>query len=341
MIALPWFHRLSERLDWIQVEVTTRCNAACVYCPQTAYGSQWENRDFPLVEFKRLLPTLEQANLVYLQGWGEPFLNPDFFGMIREAKARNLKVGSTTNGMLLDRETLVRLVEEGLDDLAFSLAGVEPETNDRIRKGTSLAKVLRVMDDLAEIKAQRGVQTPVVRVAYMLLRSNANEVQRLPALLARHGVGDAVISPLTFVCDPTMQSEALTPDQPAGESPGRKKLFRLSMAAAFQGVNMFYHWLAPRPRRRCTEHVAKSLVVGAGGEVSPCMLTQLPVRGRVNYWFLGRKREFEPFILGSISEAEPMEMRRRPEFERFLKDLRSGKPVGNCAACWKLHALTE
>ncbi len=74
-------------LDWIQVEVTTRCNAACVYCPRTAYGQGWEERDLPLETFRKLAPFLPKVKHVHLQGWGEPLLHPGFFDMAAAAKA--------------------------------------------------------------------------------------------------------------------------------------------------------------------------------------------------------------------------------------------------------------
>ena len=93
---------LRPRLDWIQVEVTSYCNAACVYCPHTVYQGHWASRHLPLTTFAKLLPALARARLVYLQGWGEPLLHPDFFNMVALAKQAGCRVGTTTNGMLLD-----------------------------------------------------------------------------------------------------------------------------------------------------------------------------------------------------------------------------------------------
>ena len=125
---------LFPELDWIQVEASSYCNAACRYCPHTTYRDTWLERHLPLETFEKLAPVFRKTKLVYLQGWGEPFLNPDFFAMAALAKQAGCKVGVTTNGMLLNREIIEQLVSFGFDVVAFSVAGVD-EKNDAVRSG--------------------------------------------------------------------------------------------------------------------------------------------------------------------------------------------------------------
>ena len=66
----------SPELDWVQVEVTTHCNSACVYCPRDRLALHWENTHMSLETFSKLMPFLNYTQLIYLQGWGEPLLNP-------------------------------------------------------------------------------------------------------------------------------------------------------------------------------------------------------------------------------------------------------------------------
>ena len=83
----------SRNLDWLQVAVTSHCNASCAYCPHTIYRRQWQSRHLSLTTFQRLLPDLQRVRLVYLQGWGEPFLHPDFFTLVSLAKQAGCQVG--------------------------------------------------------------------------------------------------------------------------------------------------------------------------------------------------------------------------------------------------------
>ena len=120
------------QLDWIQVEISSYCNATCIYCPHTGFQGNWKNRFLSPQTFENLMPAFRKTNLVYLQGWGEPFIHPEFFKMLQIAKDAGCMVGTTTNGTLLTREIIEKMVSQGIDVVGFSLAGVD-EKNDRIR----------------------------------------------------------------------------------------------------------------------------------------------------------------------------------------------------------------
>ena len=102
------------------------------------------------------------------------------------------------------------MVESRIDIIAFSLAGTGDE-NDRIRKGTRLAKVLDAMQTLTEEKERQGVETPAIHVAYMLFQSGIGNVRNLPRLLEDCGVSDVVISFLDFIPCEELQSEVIAP----------------------------------------------------------------------------------------------------------------------------------
>ncbi|MFW5735133.1 MAG: radical SAM/SPASM domain-containing protein [Oceanidesulfovibrio sp.] len=343
---LPGMWRARPRLDVVQVAVTTRCNAACVYCPRTVYSRQWVNQDLDPGLFHAMLPALAGAKRIHLQGWGEPFLHPHLVDFIRQAKEAGLRVSTTTNAAKIDPKLLSAAVEAGLDDLGLSLAGVTAEKNDAIRTGAPFEGVAETIARVREITHKRGGAGPTVRIAYLLLDSHKDSVFRLPALMAGLGVSEGVISALGFV--PSWQlaeEECMLPrnkEQAKAARAFRRSMFKLSMAAAFQGINLFSQLPRLKRRRLCPENVSSTLVVGVDGSVSPCVMGHLPVRGNSYHWHAGEERLFTPLVFGDIAD-DSRQLTAVANGRARLSFLASfGKnPPPSCRQCVKLHMTTE
>ncbi|NOY25970.1 MAG: glycosyltransferase [Oligoflexia bacterium] len=104
------------------------CNLRCAFC------DLWQDHiHMPVAE--RVLPLLDDAvsigtKTLVITG-GEPFLHPDLFVAVAQAKARGLSVNITTNGTrLFKRWDECRT--SGVDSLSFSIDGLEA-THDRLR----------------------------------------------------------------------------------------------------------------------------------------------------------------------------------------------------------------
>lgn len=263
----------SPTLDWVQVEVTTHCNAACVYCPHTIMKDHWPNKHMPMELFYDLIPYLRHTDLVYLQGWGEPLLNDDFFHMIRICKDRGKRVGFTTNAMLLSENTMRRLVGLELDIIGVSLAGATPKTHHRFRKGTDFNKVVSSLERLCKIKAEKRTWLPAVHLAYLMLRSNFHELQEIVSLAKRLGAEQIVASNLTLIMDPNLSAEAIFNDAGCIDYYG-DTLEEIKDRAARENILFDYHGPCLEDTSvHCRENVRHACVISVGGDVVPCVLT--------------------------------------------------------------------
>jgi MoaA/NifB/PqqE/SkfB family radical SAM enzyme len=322
--------------DWIQVEVTTDCNAACIYCPRTVYRNSWKDRHLPLETFRKLRPVMGRTRHLHLQGWGEPLLHPFFFEMVAMGKAAGCQVGTTTNGMLLNKEGIERVVQSELDMIAFSLAGTDEE-NDRIRKGTSLTKVLAAIRSLRRGKEKQGKTKPSVHVAYLLLRSGIVELGKLPSLLEGSGVSDVVISFLDFVPSVELQDEVIAP-RTASE---REKLRSLLEAVEAEGekLSLKIHHPYESPgyeREACTENVLRALCIASDGSVTPCAYTNLEAHS-ASYVLAGEKRLYERMIFGNIDEQSIIHIWRQKAYRTFRRSFHTGELAALCRGCPKLR----
>lgn len=321
-------------LDWLQIEVTSRCNAACRYCPHTVYRNAWVNADMPMELFTTLAPALEKAKLVHLQGWGEPFLHPCFLDMVRFAKERGCSVSTTTNGVCIDEPLLDGVMASGLDMIAFSLAGFG-ETNAALRAGTDSGHITSLIRKLHLKKLAAGRSTPKIHVAFMLFSSTLREVEQIPYKLAGIGVDQVVISTLDFVAQPELDAETLRPVSAQDHADLSRQIGQTVEACRHAGLPVHFRLPSPVVRNQfCTENVLSSAVVRADGSVSPCVFSALPV-GDVSYCEEHSEKRYEHITFDSIEDITFPEIWAGSAAEAFRASFAAGQYAPLCRVCPK------
>lgn len=322
-------------LDWIQIEVTSHCNAECVYCPHRVYKQSWQNSHIPVETFENLLPAFRRTRLVHLQGWGEPLLHPRFFEMVRIARECGCQVGTTTNGMLCTGPMADRMVSEGLRVVGFSLAGTD-ESQDTIRRGTRLKAVLQAMNRLGESKKRLGSSLPDIHVAYIWLRSQLEAIKQLPGLLEGTGVSQVVVSTLDFVLHQDFAAEALHARDNEEEAFLHGIISEVVKDGRKRGLDIHFRLVARhRPPGICTENVTRALFVSARGLVSPCVFRNLPVvdiheRGEAGLC------SSTSLIFGDINDQSLSSIWRQKAYRAFRRQHARGRGTDCCGDCAKL-----
>ena len=263
----------SPELDWIQVEVTTWYNSRCGYCPHNALKTGLPKKHMPLDLFFHLVPYMDHTKMIYLQGWGEPLLNPDFFKMIRLCKDKGKSVGFTTNGMLLNKRTIQLILDARVDILAVSLAGVTATTHNKFREGNDFDSVIANLRLLEKIKKEQKRSAPDLHLAYMMLKSNFHELERIVPLAEELGVRQIVASNLSLIFNRQFYSEAIFNNTDLKEKCSRI-LTEIKEQAQQHDIIFGYNqpWL-DETSLCCHENVNASCTVNVDGEVSPCVFT--------------------------------------------------------------------
>jgi len=327
---------LEPELDWIQVEVTTHCNAKCVYCPHTTHSDAWQRRELPIETVESLAPSLAIAPHVHLQGWGEPLTHPNFVDMVRTAKAAGCAVGTTTNGMLLDDEMAGALVGEGLDVLAFSVAGVD-EANDAIRRGTRLATVVAAIEKVRRERERSGADHPKIHMAYMLLRSRLGDIERWPEFFANSGVDEVVVSTLPLVTRSGLERETLQGMSSSDYAAVRARLLDAKEASRDRGVAVHFHITPPvRSTLKCPENVGRALVIAADGQVSPCVMANIPAAMGAERWTDGTKRPLDRLSFGSVVRDTLEDVWFDRAYGKFRRAVAAGPLPECCTECGNL-----
>ncbi|MDO8589151.1 MAG: radical SAM protein [Armatimonadota bacterium] len=173
----------------LQIEPTNACNLRCPLCPS---GVRAFSRPVGMMDFgvyRDLLAEIgDSLSLIVLWNWGEPFLNPDIFRMIRLAKRHNIAVLASSNGQRIsERSEVEELVASGLDTLAVALDGACQETYGKYRVGGDLDRVLNCLALLRETKKAKGSSTPLVNVRVVVTRNNEAELSEITDLALKFG----------------------------------------------------------------------------------------------------------------------------------------------------------
>lgn len=320
---------MSSFYKWIQIEISSLCQASCTYCPHTAYRKLWKGRLLPKEIFEKIVPLFPRTELVYIQGWGEPFLHPLFFDFVRKIKERGSMVGTTTNGMLIDENTAKRIVDSGMDVISFSLVGSSAR-NDEIRKGTSIEHVLKVMEWTRNERERQGLSKPRIHVAYLLLKSMASELRDLPRVVANAGAETIVISTLSLVPDRSLSFEVFDSQSSLDECLAfliqqREWVERIDIKVE---TKLTESKIVFRSGSRCPERPADSFFVGSDGRVAPCVFLNLPMRAippNVN-----------SLSFGSLNIGDPEKIWERPSYRLFRERFIKNRLPFTCVNCSRL-----
>lgn len=103
----------------VQIEITNICNLNCKMCFRGFLNVEEQHMDFEI--FKKAVDHSRGAEEIILTGWGEPLSYPQIAEAIKYCHDSGFQTRLTTNGILLTNELAERLINAGLDVIAFSL----------------------------------------------------------------------------------------------------------------------------------------------------------------------------------------------------------------------------
>ncbi len=146
----------AARLTTLNVELTSRCNAACSYCDVNRQLGR-PNQDLDLDTYARLLEQLPTLEEVLPFQWGEPLLYPALDEALRLATQQQLRSYVTTNGLLLDGSRFRALTRAGLTRLTVSLDG--EALNHEQRRGYAQDEILERLAEARGIQQREAAAT--------------------------------------------------------------------------------------------------------------------------------------------------------------------------------------
>ena len=141
----------------IDIEVTSKCNLRCKFCPQWKEGTHAQHMDFDL--FRSIVDRVNFPCTIVPWLNGEPLMHPRYTEMIRYITDRGLPAYITTNGTIWNDELFEHITDDTtVYQIIFSLDGLcdyKSRSIELARPGTDRVKVLQNIDRFIELKNKK------------------------------------------------------------------------------------------------------------------------------------------------------------------------------------------
>lgn len=200
----------------IQIQTTTRCNAACGMCPYPVITSEagFSHEEMSLDRYEGILDQLEGRPVERLSLFlmNEPLVDKRLPDWITRARSRlpTTTLGLFTNGSALTATTARRLADAGLGELCVSVHGFDRETYERVMEGLSFDRLTR---NLAEVFAMRA-RGELGAMHLQIVTGDVPEVRAsldsAPPLLKEHALLKAFSNERELVSAPALVPSSLT-----------------------------------------------------------------------------------------------------------------------------------
>ncbi len=175
----------------VSIEPTTACNLGCPECPSGLKKFSRATGKLSLGDNQKILDQLG-SNVFYINYYfqGEPFLNPDFLGLIQEAKSRKIYTSTSTNAHFIDQKMAEEIVQSGLNRLIISIDGTTQDTYENYRVNGKLDKVLEATRFMVEAKKKLKSHTPHLIFQFLVVRQNEHQIQEVFDLAKEYQVDE-------------------------------------------------------------------------------------------------------------------------------------------------------
>lgn len=167
------------------VEATSLCNLKCPLCPVPSHMHR-AGAHMGLHTYHNVIDDLVgYAKKIDLWNFGEPFLNPEIFNMIKYAEDRKIKVRVSTNSTLLGELEVERIFASDLSSIIVCLDGASKKTHERYRIGSEFDQVVEGIARLGQAKRRLGRERPFMRLQFLVFSYNEHEIDEIIELAER------------------------------------------------------------------------------------------------------------------------------------------------------------
>ncbi len=165
--------------EMFMVEPTTQCNLKCPLCPVPTHMHRPGIHMQPHTYRDVVDDIVGHAKMIALWNFGEPFLNPEIFDMIRYAEDRNIPVRVSTNSTFLEDKDVENIFASNLSSIIVCLDGASKATHERYRIGSDFEAVKAGIRRLGHRRHALGRKRPFIRLQFLVFSYNESEIESM------------------------------------------------------------------------------------------------------------------------------------------------------------------
>ncbi|MBT8253195.1 MAG: radical SAM protein [Bacteroidia bacterium] len=175
-LVLYCLHKMNMRYLAVNLDPIMACNLRCTMCYFTdkEYVKKMKGQ-LKIAEVERIAKVLFKRALKLQIGCGtEPTLYKQLPQIVALGKRYKVPyISLTTNANLLTRESIIELLDAGLDEFTISLHGVRKETYQTFMQKGQYEVLMNVFKTFADLKRLRSFK---VRINYTFNKDNFHEL---------------------------------------------------------------------------------------------------------------------------------------------------------------------
>jgi len=287
----------------LQVEAAFACNLRCVMCPWREMAKTATHKGIMTQEiWQSIRPYLSEAQSIDFTGGGEPLLQPRLSQWIAEAKAAGCETGFLSNGLLLNEEKLIKILEAGINWICISMDGATAEIYNKIRVGSDFE---RVCQNVANIARLRTDKQPKTMINFVLMDMNFHQVEEIVRLAARLGVDQVNFKQCDVIRDQAGKGRGLFAPGETREIRTQKKSLEKALRLAKKlRIDTMASPFTPRELPVCDQDPRDSMFIGYNGTVAPCI--SLALGGQTT--FLGKEATMSSVYYGHLPDDDLMDL---------------------------------
>ncbi|MEM5855055.1 MAG: radical SAM protein [Candidatus Aenigmatarchaeota archaeon] len=172
----------------IEIWPTNKCNLRCLFCREILPRTESE------IPEKRLICLLKEAAEMgveecFIGGGGEPFMRKrTTLSLIKLSKQLGLSCFVNTNGTLLLKKDIKKIVDLGLDEIAISISGFGSIHDFLVNKRGAFKRIEKTLLFFNKFKKEKNKDIPRISIWTVLTNKNFNKIRSLIEFTHRYNI---------------------------------------------------------------------------------------------------------------------------------------------------------